>query len=318
MIAFTKMHANGNDFMIIDNWHNTTRIFCPTQIRQWSDRNKGVGFDQLLSIEKSTDPHVLCACRIFNADGQEVGQCGHGLACVAEYLVSQYALFETTFYIKTSTGRWHVIYKEKNQVCVTLGVPTFLPMNIPFKSPTQKVLYPLNILSATKHSDKNFCKNLVNIRQYQLQQFTQFALEKISSETAMLFIQMLGLGGNPHCIVFVPNISHVPRKLGQMINDHTDFPSGTNIEYVQIINSDTIKIRVYERGVGETRACGSGACAAVIGSTLLGFFQPSTLINVQFPLEEEVQVHWDKYTQSVLLTTIVHHVFKGILCSQIV
>jgi diaminopimelate epimerase len=226
MIKFTKMHGLGNDFMVIDAINQSINL-TPAQIRTLADRHFGIGFDQLLLIEKPQNPGADFKYRIFNADGGEVAQCGNGARCFARFVNEKnlYAGDEIT--VDTNNGRLVLKINKDNTVSVNMGIPEFNPAKIP--------------LAANHESD---AYNAI-----------------INGKTISFGAVSLG---NPHAVIQVEDVATAPvQELGRILESHALFPERANIGFMQILERNRIKLRVFERGSGETLACGSGACAAV-------------------------------------------------------
>ncbi|CAL4325742.1 Diaminopimelate epimerase [Buchnera aphidicola (Eriosoma lanigerum)] len=225
-MEFTKMQALGNDFMII-NATNQVLNLSKEMISNLSNRNLGVGFDQLLLIEKSNNNNIDFFCRIFNADGNEVFQCGNGIRCCALFIYYNKLINKKMFSIATNKKRMICKILNNNNVIVDMGEPEFIPSNIPF-----------------------LCSKINNYySMYVNNQVIYFGVVSI---------------GNPHCIIIVKDINDPNiNVLGPIIEKKSIFPNYINVGFVQILQNNHIKLRVYERGVGETQACGSGACGAV-------------------------------------------------------
>jgi diaminopimelate epimerase len=310
MLPFIKMHANGNDFMIIDSWHNTIPLPNASTIAKWADRQTGIGFDQLLYFTKPYDLNADIHCLIFNADGSESGQCGHGMACIAQLVYKQAYLHKMQFYIATKAGTWSVAILDEYEVKVDLGCPSFNPKEIPFNVSKLSPLYQLKFESKNMHD----AAAMQVLQTYQQNIFAPFFkdMDTVSSVAPHVHFRVvaniLSLG-NPHCVIWVPHLDKVPAALGEILSKHPQFPLHTNVEFIQIIRPDFIRLRVYERGVGENRACGSGACAAVVAGRLLNYL--SEAVTVQFPKGDTVQVIWPHTTASVQLRTTVNYIFKG-------
>lgn len=225
-LQFTKMHGIGNDFVVIDaiNQHFT---LTPEQIRHIANRRFGVGCDQVLLVEPSQNPGVDFRYRIFNADGNEVEQCGNGARCFMRFVQEKGLSAKDALKIETRCGQIELYQESGNQVRVNMGVPVFEPSNIPFIADTMALSYPLEVDSQT-----------VNIGAVSM--------------------------GNPHAVIQVDNVQTADvARLGPLIEAHPRFPLQVNVGFMQVVSRDHISLRVYERGAGETLACGSGACAAV-------------------------------------------------------
>lgn len=232
-IKFSKMHGLGNDFMIIENLDNHIALNS-SLIQQWADRHTGIGFDQLLLIEKAKNKEADYFYRIYNSDGSESSQCGNGARCVAKFLYDNHLTQKNPICLETNAGLLWVKHDKNDLFTVNMGIPNFIPQKIPFIVAKEELIYDLVV------------------------------------EDKPIQIQALSIG-NPHCIIYVEQLENYPvKELGTAITSHPQFPEQTNVEFVQVTSPETILLRVYERGVGETLACGSGACAAVVAGRALG------------------------------------------------
>jgi diaminopimelate epimerase len=271
MIKFTKMHGLGNDFMVVDCVHQT---FEPTasEIERLADRHFGVGFDQLLLIEKAKDANADFFYRIFNADGREVSQCGNGARCLAEFIHAKGLSDKKHLRVATRAGILELQREKPGVVTVNMGVPKFQPAEIPF---------------------------LAN------QVAESYALE---TEQGTLEIGALSMG-NPHCVLRVDSVVHAPvLTLGAILSQHPHFPEETNVGFMQVNNENEITLRVYERGAGETLACGSGACAAVVWGQLRGWLSESVKVNLP---GGALMIRWAGPGQPVWMTGPAVSVFEG-------
>nr|WP_232818281.1 diaminopimelate epimerase [Zobellella maritima] len=268
---FSKMHGLGNDFMVVDGV--TQKVFFnPEVIRQLADRHFGIGFDQLLLVEPPYDPELDFHYRIFNADGSEVEQCGNGARCFARFVRLKGLTNKDRVRVSTQKGTIVLQLENDNQVTVNMGVPEFEPANIPFKAQKAEKTY------------------LVRTREQTL----------MCGAVSM---------GNPHCVLEVDDVNTAPvETLGAELECHERFPERVNVGFMQIINAKEARLRVFERGAGETLACGTGACAAAVMGMSWG------------KLAERVQIHlpggtltisWKGPGKPVYMTGPAEHVFDG-------
>ena len=226
MLKFTKMHGLGNDFVVINALEQAVNLNSE-QVRSIAHRRLGVGCDQLLVIRPSRHGAADFLCNIYNADGSEAEQCGNGMRCVALYLRVNGIISRDDVAVETPGGLV-TLYFEGDLVRVNMGCPNFSPAQIP--------------LTATK-----------------TQQRYRAELDQEAVEFAALSL------GNPHAVIQVDDVDHVPvDTLGPQLQRHPMFPNSVNVGFMQVLDNLHIRLRVYERGVGETLACGSGACAAVV------------------------------------------------------
>ena len=226
-IRFTKMHGLGNDFVVLDA---VKQNFVPTpaQVRFLADRHFGVGCDQLLVVESADTPGVDFRYRIFNADGGEVEQCGNGARCFVRFVHEQGLTDKREIRVETQSGLITLRLEADGQVTVDMGAPRFLTAEIPFDSQTDAVVQPLDV----------------------------------SGRTVEISVVSMG---NPHAVQVVADVDAAPvAELGPLIESHPRFPRRVNAGFMQIMDRHAIRLRVHERGAGETLACGTGACAAVV------------------------------------------------------
>lgn len=270
-IYFSKMHGLGNDFVIIDKINQVFNI-SKKIIQNISNRNTGIGFDQLLIIEKSDSKKYDFYYRIFNANGMEVSQCGNGARCFAYFVYLKKLIKKKIFFIKTHTNCMQVEIYNKNKIIINMGKPIFDPKNIP-------ILFPKML--------KKYCMILNNKNIY-------FGAVSI---------------GNPHCVIFVDDIKNYPvKKIGFLISKNILFPNEINVNFIQIINSNHILLRVYERGVGETKACGSGACAAVVIGNIQKVLKSRVKVTL---LGGNLDISWNGLGHSIYMTGPAVHVYDG-------
>jgi diaminopimelate epimerase len=272
---FTKMHLLGNDFVVIDA---IQQAFKPNAklIRQWANRHRGIGFDQLLLIEKPRAKSSDFYYRIFNANGNEVAQCGNGALCVAKFLLEKKISTENPIHIMTMSHRLELKIEENAKVTANLGSPIFDPEKIPFINRSSTPICPIE----TPFGRFDCC--------------------------------VLSLG-NPHCVLQVNCLEKAPvDELGTYLNQHPYpyFPQGSNVEFMKIRDAKQIDLRIYERGVGETKACGSGACAAVIAGRLLNRLAKKVKVNLP---GGQLSVRWEGEHAPVFLRGTPVKVFSGLL-----
>lgn len=269
--TFTKMHGLGNDFVVINNIAQQVTL-STAQRHQLADRHFGVGCDQILLIEKSQHQEIDFRYRIFNADGHEVEQCGNGVRCFARYVYDHGLTHKTEIAVETSSGIIYPRLAAGEQVAVNMGTPRFTPAEIPFIADHDADHYTLEVNSAP------------------------------------LQIGVVSMG-NPHAVLRVEDVATAPvATLGPLIERHHRFPAGVNVGFLQVVDRHTLRLRVYERGVGETLACGTGACAAMAVARLRGW------------VDAEVQVHlpggaltiqWPGADQALWMTGPATYVFEG-------
>ena len=269
-LEFTKMHALGNDFVVID----ATRAAVPLtagQVRRLADRRRGVGCDQVLLVEPTDEQGVDFGYRILNADGTEVGQCGNGVRCVARYVVDRGLTQRAELVCATRTTRMRVEV-DAAQVIVNMGEPIFDPMRIPLDAPQAADRYTATI-----------------------------------DDTAWMFgaVSM----GNPHAVLLVEDVDQAPvTTLGPRLETHALFPQRANIGFAEVVATDEIRLRVWERGAGETEACGSGACGAVAVLHGLGVVGPQ--VRVQLP-GGQLDIRWPGPGHDLWMEGPASYVFEG-------
>lgn len=275
-IQFTKMHGLGNDFMVIDAIHQKIDL-NPAQITALSRRDTGIGFDQCLLVETSHHADVDFFYRIYNADGQEVGQCGNGARCLARFLQHYQLTNKRIITVATRTTRMQLQLNDDETVTVAMGQPKLDPADIPLIANHQQALYAIPLQS--KETQECYAINV----------------------------------GNPHAILVVSSFDTTTiNHLGKLISEHALFPEQTNVGFMRIINPHHIHLRVYERGCGETRACGSGAVAAAAIGRL--YHQLADKVKVSLP-GGDLLIHWPAMDGDIFLTGPATFVYEGSLIS---
>ena len=270
-LQFTKMHGTGNDFVVIDliSQHYSLRA---QDIRKLADRHFGIGCDQVLVVEAPQNAEVDFRYRIYNADGQEVEQCGNGARCFARFVREKKLTGKRTISVETSGGVIQLRVRPDHAVEVDMGVPEFEPPKIPFTATSRAQSYLLQV------------------------------------EGRELEIGAVSIG-NPHAVLPVDDIDQAEvERLGPLIESHPDFPQRVNAGFMQIVTEREIKLRVYERGVGETLACGTGACAAVVYGITKGWLRES--VTVMLP-GGKLSISWAGEGQPVIMTGPTAVVFEG-------
>lgn len=274
-LSFTKMHGLGNDFMVID------QRACPgpltaEQVAFWADRNLGVGFDQLLLLSPSEDPEIDLDFLIYNADGAEVAQCGNGARCAALYALDRGLVEKNTMVLKTHTTMMHAEVMPDRNVMVRMAPPNFAPGALPFSAQ-----WPQN----------------------------DQGLYLPDGEADGLAFDGVHVG-NPHIVIHVPDVRMAPvQVVGAFLERHSQFPEGTNVNFVQMLDASTLHLRTFERGVGETRACGSGACATMAALKRQGLLADT--VQVQMSVGA-LQIQWSgALTDSIFMQGVGTYVFEG-------
>jgi diaminopimelate epimerase len=271
LLEFTKMHGLGNDFMVVDLI--SQRAFLDTTtIRRLADRNFGIGFDQLLIVEAPDYPNVDFKYRIFNADGSEVEQCGNGVRCFARFVHDRHLTNKNKFKVQTKAGIVEPELGQNGWVRVNMGYPKFLPNEIPFIAEEPENLYDIDLADSEK-----------------------------------LTIDVVNMG-NPHAVTIVTDVLTADvAKIGPQVESHVRFPERVNAGFMQIIDESNVRLRVFERGVGETLACGTGACAAAVSGMRRGLLGHK--VNVELA-GGSLQIEW-KEGDVVWMTGPTATVYEG-------
>ncbi len=271
LINFSKMHGLGNDFVVIDLITQAVRL-CTPQIRRIADRHFGIGCDQVLLIEPPTQTSADFYLRIFNANGDEVEHCGNGARCAARFFYDMGFGNNPTLKADCLAGPLKCFIDEAGDVTVSMGIPNFQPSAVPFMNDAAALQYPIMLEN------------------------TEYAISVLSM-------------GNPHAVISVSDIAEAPvEKVGALISKHALFPKETNVGFMQIVDKHQINLRVYERGIGETFACGSGACAAVVAGIRLGLLHSP--VSVLFS-QGRLQIAWEGTGTPVMMTGPATRVFIG-------
>ena len=268
---FTKMHGAGNDFVVFDG---VTRpvVLTPEKIRRLADRHFGIGCDQVLVVERPTASGADFRYRIFNADGGEVEQCGNGARCFVRFVRDKRLTAKDEIAVETISGMIYPRLEPDGNVTVNMGVPRLDPAEVPFEAGKRENVYDLE----------------VNGR-------------KVS-------VTVLSMG-NPHAVQVVPEVDNAPvNTQGPLIERHPRFPQRVNAGYMQVVDRAHIRLRVYERGAGETLACGSGACAAVVAGRQRGLLDDKVDVKL---LGGTLRVSWAGEGQPVWMTGPAVTVFEG-------
>ncbi|MBF8778499.1 diaminopimelate epimerase [Pseudomonas fulva] len=271
LLRFTKMHGLGNDFMVLDLVSQHAHI-QPKHARQWGDRHTGVGFDQLLIVEAPSNPDVDFRYRIFNADGSEVEQCGNGARCFARFVLDKRLTAKKRIRVETKGGIIVLEVRNDGQVCVDMGPPRLVPAEIPFQAPAQAASYPLEV-------------------QGQL-----FDIAAVSM-------------GNPHAVLRVDDVRSAPvQEIGPKIEHHPRFPQRVNAGFLQVVDRHHGNLRVWERGAGETQACGTGACAAAVAAISQGWMDSPVALDLP---GGRLSIEWAGPGKPVLMTGPAVRVYEG-------
>ncbi|HFQ8049268.1 TPA: diaminopimelate epimerase [Pseudomonas putida] len=271
LLRFTKMHGLGNDFMVLDLVSQHAHI-QPKHAKQWGDRHTGIGFDQLLIVEAPKNPEVDFRYRIFNADGSEVEQCGNGARCFARFVLDKRLTAKKRIRVETKSGIIVLDVQNDGQVSVDMGPPRFIPAEIPFVADAQALSYPLEV-DGQLHS--------------------------------IAAVSM----GNPHAVLRVDDVRTAPvHELGPKIENHPRFPQRVNAGFIQVIDRHRANLRVWERGAGETQACGTGACAAAVAAISQGWMDSP--VSLDLP-GGRLHIEWAGPGKPVLMTGPAVRVYEG-------
>jgi len=270
-LRFTKMHGAGNDFVVVDATRAPLRVDA-SGIRRLADRHFGIGFDQMLVVEQARSPDTDFYYRIFNADGSEVSQCGNGARCFVRYVHDKGLSAKNAIRVETRSGIIEPRLEKDGRVSVNMGVPIFEPARIPFVAERRALTYPLEVDGRKR-------------------EITAVSI------------------GNPHAVQVVADLDAAPvPSEGPLIECHPRFPERVNAGYMQIVDRGHIKLRVFERGAGETLSCGTGACAAVVSGIACGLLDSPVKVDTR---GGELEIAWTGEAQPVSMTGPAQSVFDG-------
>lgn len=301
-LAFTKMHGLGNDFIVIDNMRGDVRL-KESWIRSLSDRNTGIGFDQLLIVERATSDDVEFDYRIYNADGLEVEHCGNGARCFARFVRDKGLTNSSTIPVNTSGGRIELRVLDDDLVTVAMGVPNFDPECIPMQINSQ--------VSVQKEQDGAPLYHLpLPLNTPEFDGIVLDGLKQFDHHSGRLAFFATSIG-NPHAVILVTDVATAPvHQIGAWLETHAVFPQRVNVGFLQIQARDRAKLRVFERGVGETRACGTGACAAVAAGHFHGLFENE--VSISLP-GGSLDIFWPSDKRDIEMTGPCTTVFEGLI-----
>jgi len=270
-LKFSKMHGAGNDFVVIDGVRQEIYL-TPEQLRLLADRHFGVGCDQILLVENSPNPEADFRYRIFNADGGEVEQCGNGARCFVRFLHDHKLTSKREIVVETKSGLISPRLEDDGRVTVNMSAPIFEAARIPFVSDSDAIIQPLVVNGTTV-------------------QITAVSM------------------GNPHAVQIVDDVEHAPvLTMGPLIERHERFPRRVNAGFMQVVDRAHIKLRVYERGSGETLSCGTGACAAVVSGIRRGLLDTCVQVATHGGV---LTISWAGEGSPVLMTGPALTVFEG-------
>ena len=270
-LSFTKMHGLGNDFVMLDSVSQRLRI-TPEKVKKISDRNFGIGCDQLLIVEPPQSSINDFRYRIFNQNGEEVENCGNGARCFAIYVRQRNLTQKRIINVETAGGNLVLKVDDDDMVTVNMGIPILDPDRVPFNAKKQSLTYQLPV---------------------------------DGSEYEISAVSM----GNPHSIMLVDDVAKAPvKKLGPKIESHRQFPNRVNAGFLQVVSPTKGKLRVFERGVGETLACGTGACAAMVAGHMQNLFSDEVDMKL---LGGHLTLRWEGEGKPVMMTGPATTVFHG-------
>ncbi|HEY9135690.1 MAG TPA: diaminopimelate epimerase [Pseudomonadales bacterium] len=277
-LNFTKMHGLGNDFIVIDGVTKHIELSAE-QIQQLADRKFGIGFDQLLLVEPPLDPEQDFRYRIFNADGYEVEQCGNGARCFALFVLNKGLAHKSLINVETINGHIQLQITDNKQVTVNMGPPDFIPAHVPFITEQESSQYVLTVDNKEHNGSQ----------------------EDISFSVVSV--------GNPHAVITVSDIDTAPvQSIGPALESHKRFPKRVNVGFMEVVNKNHIKLRVYERGAGETLACGTGACAAVAVGVNLCVLESPVTVDLR---GGQLNIEYQGGNSPILMTGPAVTVFEG-------
>ncbi len=271
LLHFTKMQGLGNDFMVVDLVTQRAHL-TDGQVRQLADRRFGVGFDQLLVVEPPRDPEMDFRYRIYNADGSEVENCGNGARCFARFVRDQRLTHKREIRVETAGGPLTLVVEGDGRVRVDMGAPRFAPEALPFEAAEDRVLHSL----------------------------------EVGGERLEVGVVSMG---NPHVVLRVEDVDAAPvERLGPVLEAHPCFPRRTNVGFMQVISAHEIRLRVYERGSGETLACGTGACAAVASGIRQGLLASPVTVHLR---GGDLRIEWAGGDAPLFMAGPAERVFDG-------
>ena len=273
-IRFTKMQGAGNDFVVLDETRGPSVPggLTPAQYRWLADRHFGVGADQILSVRPAPAPGIDFEYVIHNADGSEVEQCGNGARCFARFVLDKRLTVKKQIRVETKGGIIELDVRNDGQISVNMGPPRLVPRDIPFQAEQQALSYPV----------------------------------EVDGQTVELAAVSMG---NPHAVLRVDNVDSAPvHTLGPKLEHHPRFPQRVNVGFLQVLDRQNAKLRVWERGAGETQACGTGACAAAVAAISQGWMDSP--VQLELP-GGKLSIEWAGPGQPVMMTGPAVRVYEG-------
>jgi len=274
LLRFTKMHGLGNDFMMVDLISQRAQL-RPELIQELSDRRAGIGFDQLLTVSPPDDPDADFRYRIYNADGSEAEQCGNGARCFLRFVRDEGLTTKSVIRLQTNTGSIVCSLEKDGNITVDMGTPVLQPAHIPFKAASAQIVYPLSLAPDLAESVELAAINV----------------------------------GNPHAVLLVDDVDTARvEEIGPLIERHERFPERVNVGFLQVLSPNRVRLRVFERGVGETSAGGSGACAAVVAGRLQGLIDEDVEVELR---GGNLRLSWAGDNASIKMTGPACRVYEG-------
>jgi diaminopimelate epimerase len=270
-IEFTKMHGLGNDFVIINAMNREVNL-TPDQIRRIADRHTGIGFDQLMLLQPSREPSADVKYRVYNADGSEGGQSGNGARCIGRYIRDNSIVTKDVIDAQTTRGLIHIHFDGNEDIRVDMGMPKFEPGDIPLLSDRRQALYSARLDG-----------------------------ESITFSALSM--------GNPHAVIMVNDLATAPvARIGEQLQHHALFPESVNVGFLQVLDRGKARLRVYERGAGETLACGTGACAAAVAGIMAGKLDHNVVVGLH---RGNLVINWNGEGTPVWMTGPAATVYTG-------
>ncbi|MDH5737117.1 MAG: diaminopimelate epimerase [Gammaproteobacteria bacterium] len=283
LIRFTKMHGLGNDFVMLDLISQSIRL-KKEHLLHLAARRTGVGCDQILTVEPPTDPDMDFFYRAYNADGSEAEQCGNGARCFLRFVRDRGLTTKTCIKVQTHSGSIECRLESDGNITVNMGRPRLAPEEIPFEATREAITYPICL-----NASETGC--------------TMSAHRDHDLEIAVVSM------GNPHAILLVDDVDTAPvASIGPLLERHERFPNRVNVGFMQVVDRHSIRLRVYERGAGETLACGTGGCAAVVAGRLQGLLDENVSVAFRGGI---AKVQWKGNDAPVYLTGPATRVYEG-------
>ena len=274
LLRFAKMHGLGNDFMMVDLISQQVTL-NPELVKELSDRRFGIGFDQLLTVRPPVRPDSDFRYTIYNADGSEAEQCGNGARCFLRFVRDEGLTTKSTVRLETSNGDITCKLEKDGNITVDMGQPALQPGKVPFVADSAQINYDLSL--GPEFSER-FSISALNV-------------------------------GNPHAVITVAAVDSAPVvEIGPLIERHPRFPEGVNVGFMEVVSRKKIRLRVFERGVGETKACGSGACAAVVAGRLQGVLDNTVDVELT---GGHLSVTWGGDNDTIKMTGPACKVYEG-------